>query len=152
MTPAQKRCWDAVNQQTQNKRNRKRREAAAGGGGGWVAFTLTAGLVLDTYPGYAAAGALGNPDAVGALSAQPNSAHVARAIVDAVAEGYLVQLDGDCTADLADAVLVINGEDCNVSTAPAYIEADDYTTVSFNSETSDRFEVGETYNCQIVLA
>lgn len=29
MTPAQKRTWDAVNQQRQNKLNRKRKEAQA---------------------------------------------------------------------------------------------------------------------------
>lgn len=152
MTPAQKRCWDAVNQQTQNKRNRKRREAAAGGAGGWVAFALTAGLVLDTYPGYAAAGALGNPDAVGAIAPQPNSAHIARAIVDAGAEGYLVQLDGDCADALIGSSLMVNGEACGISTAPAYIEADDYTTVTYNSETADRFEVDGVYACLIVTA
>lgn len=116
----------------------------------WQTFFLTAGNVLDVYTGFLVADALGNPSQIGSVSPAPNTVYVTRGIIDAGAEGYIVQVFGDHAAELTGLVLEINGIKTVRSTEAIYIEADDYTNVAYNSEVTDRFVVDGMYVCNFV--
>lgn len=118
----------------------------------WQEFALTTGNILDTYVGYAAALAFGNPEAIGVVGPEPHPVFTARAIVDGGVEGFIVQLNGDCSAVLADKQLTIDGFTLSPSTAAVYIEADDYTNCQFAVEPPPVFVLGQTYYCRFIPA
>lgn len=130
--------------------------APSDGGGGepepaWQMFLLTAGDVLGVYAGYVSDGALGNEGPIGDVGPEPHTIYTARAIIDSgPAEGYVVQIFGDCAAELNSLVLEINGLQTTRTTEAVYIDADNYTNVQFNSETTDRFVIDGAYVCNFV--
>jgi hypothetical protein len=131
------------------------RAPVEGGGGdpepAWQMFLLTAGDVLGVYAGYVAAGALGNEEPIGDVGPEPHTVYIARGIIDAgPGEGYAVQIFGDCASELDNLVLEINGIQTVRMSPAVYIEADNYTTVQYNSETTERFVIDGAYVCQLV--
>lgn len=117
----------------------------------WQMFLLEAGNILDVYAGFLAPGALGNEEQIGSTSPNPHTVYQVRALLDAgPSEGYILQVFGNLESELSTKVLEIDGIQTVRMSPPVYVEADNYTNVPFNSETTPRWVVDGQYICAIV--
>lgn len=117
----------------------------------WVEFQLTAGDGAP-YDGYLTPGMLGAIATVGAVAPEPHPVHIARALVDAHPDGYILVFAGDCAAELDASVFVINGVECAPLSPAVYDGGQNVTQWQVDSAPGDRFVPGGIYVCQVVPA